>query len=447
MLRSAIAGRLILAVCSFAMAGGSVPAQTRMPAAKQAQLKFVVVLSRHGVRSPTGDPSRYAKYSRAAWPKWDVSPGYLTPHGFEDMKLLGAWDRSFLARQGLLNAAGCADSPLVWFYADSDQRTRESGRALAEGMFPGCPPVVHGLPQGTPNNVFHPAHQAPLLAAAPPAEASGEILGRPAEAQRLTRQYQPQIAEMDRILATCGPPASPNHRRVSLFDVPKAAQPGKHSHSGDLSGAMGIAATLSENFLLEYAQGMPMRDVGWGCVSPNTLNSLISIHNAASDYKLRTPSVARRDASGLLDRIRAAMQQAVAGYAVSGAPNPPRERVLFLVGHDTNLTTVAALLHLTWTADGRHDDTLPGSALVFELWRSRASGDYFVRVFFTEQTLGELRKATMLTPAHPPLTVPLTIPGCSGRDAGACSWPAFLQLCRRVAGPGSVTASGQSSVP
>lgn len=136
MFRSPLTRLLILLVCGFAPACGSLGAQIAPPASKQMQLQFVVVLTRHGVRSPTGDPGRFAKYSRAPWPQWDVPPGYLTAHGFEDMKLFGAWDRSQLAQEGLLSATGCADSAQVWFYADSDQRTRESGRALTEGMFP-----------------------------------------------------------------------------------------------------------------------------------------------------------------------------------------------------------------------------------------------------------------------------------------------------------------------
>lgn len=447
---------LVALACSFALTCGSLAAQAAPPASKQAQLKFVVVLTRHGVRSPTGDPARYAKYSRAAWPQWEVPPGYLTPHGFEDMKLFGVWDRSLLARQGLLSAAGCADSAQVWFYADSDQRTRESGRALAEGMFPGCPPVVHGLPQGTRDELFHPGYPAANdITGGPPAPASAEIVTPQAEARRLTRLYHPQIAEMDRILAACGPPLSPDHRRVSLFDVPTTPPPGKHGQSGDLRGPMGAAASISENFLLEYTEGMPLRDVGWGCISSSTLNSLIAIHNAAEDYEHRVPGIARRNASGLLNSIRAAMQQAVTGQAVPGAPDPPGEHAVFLVGHDTNLTTVAALLHLTWTAGGRRDDTPPGSALVFELWRSKASGDYFVRVFFTEQMLDQLRDATPLGRAHPPLRVQLTIGACSRAGAVDCSWATFSQLAGCAIDPEDVhraadwrsAGSGKTSPP
>jgi 4-phytase / acid phosphatase len=423
---------LILLVCCFGPACGLGLAQTARPGPHEAQLMFVVVLSRHGVRSPTGDPDRYAKYSRASWPQWDVPPGYLTPHGFEAMKLFGAWDRSQLSREGLLGAAGCADSGRIWIYVDSDQRTSESGRALAEGMFPGCPPAVHGLAQGTRDNLFHPASSAD---ADPPAQSPGEILARRAEEQRMTREYHPEIAEMDRILATCGPASRFEHRRISLFDLPTSPPSGKRADSDELRGPIGATASLSENFLLEYTQGMPMGDVGWGCVSRNALNSLIAVHNAAADYAQRVPWVARRDASGLLNSIRAAIRQAVTGQAVSGALDPPGARGLFLVGHDTNLTTVAALLHLTWIADGRRDDTPPGSALVFELWRNRATGDDFVRVFFTAQTLDQMRDATPLTQAHPPLRVPLSVGGCPRAGADGCSWAAFSQISGRAIDP------------
>ena len=79
------------------------------------KLKFVVYLSRHGVRSPTGLPTQYNSYSIAPWPTWDVPPGYLTPHGYQLMKLFGGYDRMELAHEGLLAESGCADASKVTF--------------------------------------------------------------------------------------------------------------------------------------------------------------------------------------------------------------------------------------------------------------------------------------------------------------------------------------------
>ena len=87
--------------------------------------------------------------------------------------------------------------------------------------------------------------------------------------------------------------------------------------------------------------------------------------------------------------------------AFPDAMGKPSDRALYLIGHDTNLANVAGLLHLTWVADGRRDDTPPGSALVFELWQKRGTSEYTVRTYFTAQTLEQMRFSLPVTVAEP----------------------------------------------
>ncbi len=129
----------------------------RGPANQNADLQLVVVLSRHGVRAPMGQPDLYNQFSAAPWPQWDVPPGYLTAHGYQLMKLFGAWDRIKFSGEGLLAATGCADAAHVTIVADTDQRTRETGKALAEGMLPGCEVPVHSQPDGANDPLFRPS--------------------------------------------------------------------------------------------------------------------------------------------------------------------------------------------------------------------------------------------------------------------------------------------------
>src|SRR5271165_5735525 len=80
---------------------------------KDEQLKFVVIVSRHGVRSPTGKLDQLNQYSQQPWPAWSVPPGYLTEHGARLMTLFGVYDREQLAAQGLLARDGCADAERI----------------------------------------------------------------------------------------------------------------------------------------------------------------------------------------------------------------------------------------------------------------------------------------------------------------------------------------------
>lgn len=402
-------------------------AQTKSQSFKNpdTELKFVVYVIRHGVRSPTGKAEKYSSYSIASWPTWDVAPGYLTTHGYQLMEIFGAYDRMKLASQGLLSATGCDDAAHVTIHADSDERTRESGKALATGLFSGCTFKVQNLPEGDNDPLFHSI--AAGVGKPDPALATAAISGRiGGDPNNLTNAYRPQLAALDKILATCGLAASPEKKRTSLFDIPAKLAPDDDDGLAKLKGPLNTASTIAENFLLEYTQGMDASNVAWGCVDGDKLRSLIDLHTAASDFAERTKAVARMQASNLLDHVRRAMEQSVTGKPVSSAPDTLADHALFLIGHDTNLTNIAGLLDLTWIVDGRRDDTPPGAALIFELWKSRATGNYSVRTYYSAQTLEQMRSASKLTGADPPQRVPVFLPGCGAEDF-SCSWPSFAK--------------------
>lgn len=438
-MRSAVRLAWFLAICLSGMPIG-LTAQTdsATTADQDANLKFVVYLSRHGVRSPTGKPAQYNSYSAGLWPTWDVPPGNLTPHGFRLMELFGAYDRMQLASEGLLRPQGCDDANHVVIYADSDQRTRETGKALESGLFPGCDtPAVLGLPEHTPDPLFHSlaAGTTTVLSQLAVAAIAGRIGGDP---NNLTSIYHARLNDLDAILARCGAHADSVQTRISIFEVPTVLTAGKGDHPVELRGPLNTASTLAENILLEYTQGFDNANVGWGCVDGDHLRALLELHTAASDFTQRTPLIAQLEASNLLDHIQRAIQQAAGGKAIAGAISRPTDRALFLVGHDTNLSNVAGLLNLTWIADGRRDDTPPGASLVFELWHSREANADFVRVFYTSQTLEQMRSEVALTLNTPPVRVPVFIPGCSGEDF-SCSLPSFIQIVSHAIEPTSVS--------
>jgi 4-phytase/acid phosphatase len=202
-------------------------------------------------------------------------------------------------------------------------------------------------------------------------------------------------------------------------------------------GPLVTASTLIENLLLEYTQGMSTADTGWGCVDGATLRFIMQANVAAWDYDDRTPGVARTYASNLLDHMRCTMEQSVKGGPVPGAIGKPGDRMIILVGHDTDIATVAGSLGIDWIADGRFDDSPPGGALVFELWRSPKAGS-FVRVAFTTQTLEQMRNSEPLTSANPPAEAPIFVPACSRSDL-SCTWDSFSAAMRQATDPAYVT--------
>lgn len=422
-----------IATACLLIAGFAMPGMAQQSATSYAEdgetLQFVLFLSRHGVRSPTGKAEQYNPYSAAPWPEWTVPPGYLTAHGYTLMTQFGAYDRARLAADGLLAPAGCADAARVTIVADSDQRTRETGKAIAQGMFPGCTLDVQARPEGTADPLFHSQHVG--VGNTNRALAQAAVLGRiGGDPNNLTEAYRTQLAALDQILAGCGAVAATEPTRTSLFAIPSSDPAAKGDHAGALRGPLTVASTLAENLLLEYTEGLQGKDLAWGCMDEAALRHVLQLHAASSDFTRRTPTIARMEASNLLAHIVSSLEQSASGKPVQGALGKAGDRVLFLAGHDTNIETVAATLGLTWIIDGRRDDTPPGGALVFELWRT-AKGTQSVRVYYTAQTLSQMRTAQALTVDHPPAMAPIFVPGCSRQDQ-SCTLEDFTATVNRA---------------
>jgi len=410
-------------------------------AAPPSKLRFVVILTRHGVRSPTWSQSDLNAYSAEPWPDWGVPPGNLTPHGNKLMTQLGSYYRLYFAEAGLLHPTGCGDTGHVYIRADVESRTLETGRALAAGMMPGCSVDMQTV-NGGDDPLFSPLKAG--IGRPDTALAAASISGRiGASPSALATSYRGALNTLREVLFDCTSPipcpAETKPGKQSILAQESSVEEGKGDHPADLRGPLRIGSTLSEDLLLEYVNGMEGKDLGWGRLDANKLLEVMQLHAAYADLARQTRYIARVQGSNLLSHILRSMQQAVQNSAVAGSLGDPSDQVLLLVGHDTNISNIAGILRIYWLLEGyQAEDTPPGGALVFELWQ-QGEREWAVSTYYLAQSLDQMRKAMPLTLESPPLKSPIFIPGCSTADQKMmCPWKAFQRTVESAIDPAFV---------
>jgi 4-phytase/acid phosphatase len=248
------------------------------------------------------------------------------------------------------------------------------------------------------------------------------------------------------VLTACtGCKSVPDFRTMMLAtntQAPSMMQPGATSSSHAViprdqakENAVALGADFAENFLLQYTEGLPMDQVGWGRVSRARLDDLMEMNTRYHDFILRTPYYAREAAVPMAQKISQWLSATAAGLNIptrTGRPDAPvrgGESLLYLSAHDANLTWLGGLLHIDWiVSDETINATPPGSALVFELVHNTRTNADTIRAFFIAQTLDQIRNLTPLTGAEKPSIAPIFIPGCSGPGPEyACSVDSFAQ--------------------
>ena len=397
-------------------------------------LKFVLIVTRHGVRPPLAKDAYVAKMAAQPWPKWEVPAEFLTPHGAQLLTILGGYYRALYIREGLLTGNPALDAAHVFLQADSDERTIESTRRLGLALLPGCQPEVKALPAGTVDPLFraflyHLGHPDMALAL----EAVQGRIGHDLPA--VVRAHQAALDEIDRVLFGAGGQAPPGKLSPLALGGTRVS-PEIRANNDQMVTVEPFhkCMTVTENFLLEYEDGIPMEDVGWGRVTPATLTSLLELHSVYWDLAQRTFYVAQVQGSDLAAHILKTLDQAVTAQPQKGAFGSTADRLVVIGAHDTNLINLSGLLGITWTMPGMQMNPVPpGCALVFEVRQRRSDSQYVVRVQFVSQTLDQLRYLQPLTLEHPPFTAPIFIPGCSGAEPGSdAPYEKFKALLERV---------------
>jgi 4-phytase/acid phosphatase len=200
--------------------------------------------------------------------------------------------------------------------------------------------------------------------------------------------------------------------------------------TGGVINAEGVEYTLlaADPFVMEYTDGLPLSEVGWGQLSLDQLSQQTRI--ITLDFALETsPYLNKVQSSNAAAHILASIQQEIFGQTIPGAFSAPGTRVIVINSSDLYVVGLAGLLNMHWQLPGYQPDyAAPGGSLVFELRQHRSTGQYIVRVYYTAQTFDQLRNLTPLTLDQPPATQQLLIPGISSNslDVDAFKFSDFL---------------------
>ena len=402
------------------------------------QLKQVIVFGRHSVRSPVAPNSYLNSYSVRPFPVFTVAPGILTDNGAKLETILGGYYRLWLTKEALLTGNDSADAPFVYFRANVLQRTRATAQAFAAGMLPAAAVNVNSYQQGS-DPLFDPVGAGVALLDQRKAIAAvkGRLGGNP---QSLTSAYASELAFARSVLfgypASQTPvPATPAGT-VDVTTIPIDVTAGAPGMPVNLGGLITVVNTI-DPFVMEYAEGLPASDVGWGQLTAGGVSQTSRFLTLAFDLEDRTPYLAGVQSSNLASHVLRSMVQAATGNAMTGALGNPSSKVVMLVASDVNVTGLAGLFHLDWMLPGYQANyCAPGGALVFELRQSQSTGEFIVRASYIAQTLDQLRNRTALTLNTPPAKAPIFIPGCSVRNTTFdCPFQNFVAIAKQEIDP------------
>lgn len=373
-----------------------------------------MVVFRHGVRAPLQGEAAAAHYADEAWPQWSTPASLVTPHGRKAVQLSGEYLRQWLMQQALLPRNGCPAPGSLTVWANTDQRTIDSGALLADALAPGCNVQAGHRAVGSNDPLFR-----PIEAGAVPFDANAAVAAIQRETGGPAALLQGHAAELQALQQILGCTKTP----CDFARMPSTLKPSADGRGLALGGPIDLTSGTGEVLLLQYAEGMPLSQVGWGRATPERLAQVSRLHALLFDIYARPHYMASRSGAPL---AREVLQR----FGDAGAP-----KVSVFVGSDTHIAALSSLLGVHFHLPGYGaDDPPPGGALVLGLWRT-PDGQRSVRAQYLAQSLDQLRTLAPLDLDHLPLQQTLALGVCAGEQQMACPLPAFTQALERQLQP------------
>jgi len=366
------------------------------------ELKEVVVMSRHNIRSPlSSGGAAYTRVTPHEWFRWSSPGSQLSLRGGVLETEMGQFFRKWIVGEGLLPDNYRPEGDEVFFYANSRQRTFATAKYFSAGFLPFANvEITHKLAEDKMDPVFTP--QFTKMNDAYRQQVLAEIEAMHGGMEAWMQSVQPALTLMEQVLDIADSPAAKNDTLHFWFDdtqilIGKGDEPrmtGGYTLANSVADAMVLQCYESESLA---AFGHDLTQEQWRdiCAVKEVYDGLLfTAHSAAVNL-----------AYPLVSRIREEL-------------NNQNRKFTFLCGHDSNLASIGAALRLDFpaTENALELHTPIGSKLVFEKWTDGT--DDYVAVNLVYQSLSQLQGRTLLSVDAPPMVKTISVEGLTPNADG-----------------------------
>ncbi len=395
-----------LAAILLSLPLGSVAQQQRSPEFKQKyQLKEAVVLSRHNIRSPLSDSkSDLGRMTPHQWTVWSAPKSELTLRGGAVETMMGQYFRKWAEDAGLFPENHQPSAADVNVQANSMQRCIATAQYFTSGFMPvGGVEVNHRYVPSKMDPLFNPqltkvSPEFVAIAMKQIAEQGGKN-GIRGISEQLRPDYELIIDVLDVDKSPMTKDNDPKLKALDNYDTEfvfeQFREPGLKSGSAlkTLNGA-------SDAFILQYYEEPDTLKAAFGHkLTRADWERLAHIKDVYQDALFTAPIVAVNVARPLIQ------------YMYDELRSPDR-RFTFLVGHDSNLSSVATALGVEpYELPAAIEKKTPiGSKIVVEKFEGK-DGKTYADINIVYPTLEQLRNLQLITLDNPPMVYPLSLEG------------------------------------
>ena len=392
-------------IAAILICGTNAYAQTKRSDAFRAkyELKEVVVMSRHNIRSPlTSGGAAYQRVTPHTWFKWSSPSSQLSLRGGVLETEMGQFFRQWVVSEGLLPDNYRPEGDEVLFYANSRQRTFATAKYFSAGFLPFANvEITHKLDEDKMDPVFTP--QFTKMNDTYRQQVLADIQALNGGPQAWMAAQQPTLNLMEQVLDMAHSPAALQGDTTHFwfddtqFKIEKGSEP-------KMTGGYTLANSVADALVLQCYESESMTAFGHE-LTMEQWRAICAVKEVYDGLLFTTHSAAVNLAYPLVSRIREEL-------------NRSDRKFMFLCGHDSNLASISAALgmQIPETENALELHTPIGSKLVFEKWSD--GSDEYVAVNLVYQSIGQLQGRTLLSPAAPPMVLPVTIDGLNANSDG-----------------------------